>query len=184
MSQSRFVTGRQWCVPQARGIVLEIGFGAGANLPYYTDDVSKLFALEPNKKLFEIPTGSRQTTFEVSLIATGAENISLPNNSIDSIICTWTLCSVDDVKKVVNELHRILKPAGKVIFIEHGKSQSTAIGILQNLTNSIWKRCAGGCNLNRTYFSYFTEAGFAFEEVQQIGTEYRGVAVKSERLHK
>jgi len=144
MDQKRFVTGRQWCVPQAKGIVLEIGFGAGANLPHYTRDVSKLFAFEPSKELFNTAIDSIQTTFKLSQIVTRAENIPLAKNSIDSIICTWTLCSVENITEVVQELYRVLKPNGKVIFIEHGKSKHPALQIFQNLFNNLWRNVQAG----------------------------------------
>ncbi len=178
MNQGRFVAGRQWCIPQATGVVLEIGFGAGANLPYY-NNISQLLALEPSKELFKIALESSETTFDVKQIVAGAETIPLDDDSVDSIVCTWTLCSVDDVREVVDELHRVLRPSGKVIFIEHGKSNSRVFQVLQSSTNNLWKRFAGGCNLNRTYFNHFTEAGFSFEVSEQIGTEYRGVATTS-----
>ncbi len=178
MGQKRFVKGRQWCSPQAKGVVLEIGFGAGANLPYYTNDVSKLFALEPSKALFDIATTINRVDFEIQHLEASAENIPLGDNSIDSIVCTWTLCSVGNVREVTKELYRVLKPTGKVFFIEHGKASSAPLATLQNLINNLWKRCAGGCNLNRTYFSYFTENGFTFQLSEQIGTEYSGIATK------
>ncbi len=179
MAQKRFIAGRHWCAPHAYGNVLEIGFGTGQNLPYYTDRVAKLIALEPNKNLTESAHMFKKLGFTLELVHGDAEDIPLPNNTVDCIVCTWTLCSVHAVQGVATELYRVLKPNGKIFFIEHGRSQSKFVSFLQNTLNPFWTRCSGGCNLNRSYFDPLTEAGFAFEFQEQKDTEYRGIAVKS-----
>lgn len=179
MGQKRFIDGRLWCVPQAYGNVLEIGFGTGENLAYYTpSNVSKLTALEPNIELLKHTLKTVPSSLHFELILGSAERIPFPDKSFDSVVCTWTLCSVHGVRNVLGEIYRVLKPGGKVFFIEHGKSNNRLLSVIQNIINPLWSQCSGKCNLNRSFFASFTEAGFTLVYAVQTNTEYRGVAIR------
>lgn len=177
MSKPSFVAGRRWCVSQAEGKVLEIGFGDGANLSYYdSEKVSKIYALEPSKELLGL--SESRNDIELEKIEAYAENIPLEDKTIDTVLFTWTMCSVDEVKPIAEEIHRILKDDGKLIFVEHGKSKRKGMVVIQTLFTPIWSKCMGGCKLNKTHWSPFDESGFIFKYREQKNTEYKGIAVK------
>jgi ubiquinone/menaquinone biosynthesis C-methylase UbiE len=176
MGRSKFHEGRVWCINPVGGTVLELGFGAGANLSYYTQGVATLYALEPSIELFAHASDENQDISIVHLEAE-AEQIPLPDASVDFVVSTWTLCSVTDVVKVAREVKRVLKASGELRFVEHGKSKNKYLSFLQKIVNPIWKSAAGGCELDREYFSHFERAGFVFSERQNTGSAYRGVAV-------
>jgi len=177
MGQEQFIRERKWCIPQASGTVLEIGYGGGANLPYYDPEkVQKLIVLEPNKELLDL--ANVETELDVDFLEGYAEDTPLENESVDYVVFTWTLCSVSSVEDVLRDMYRVLKTNGKVVFVEHGKSQVSLLSKIQSLANPLWSRCAGGCQLNRSYFSIFEKVGFDFEYKEQVGTAYRGVAIK------
>jgi ubiquinone/menaquinone biosynthesis C-methylase UbiE len=178
MSHKRFIEGRKWCIPQASGDVAEIGFGVGANLPYYdSHKVSKLIAIEPNTELLDI--ADINTQLDIQIIKGCAEKMPLADASVDTIVSTWTLCSVENITNVAQEMHRVLKPGGKVIFVEHGRSQNTPLSIVQDIITPVWSPCAGGCRLNRSYFDNFEKIGFTCIHKEHTGTEYKGIAVKN-----
>ena len=142
---------REKVIPLATGNVLEIGIGSGLNLPYYDDKkVNHLMAIDPsldvwNKNEFD----PKDIPFDFEFIQASAEDIPFDNNSFDTIVTTYTLCSIKDTNKAFEEIRRILKPNGKLVFCEHGKAPDKAIVRWQNIINPIWKPFAGGCNLNR-----------------------------------
>lgn len=177
MKRKSFSDGRRWCMSQVQGVVLEIGFGAGANLSYYSPEkVSKIIAVEPNNNLLAI--SEHRKDIPVEIFCGYADNIPYVTESIDTVVITWTLCSIDDAQPVVREIHRLLKPNGKIVFIEHGKSKKKILANIQSLFSPLWSRCMGGCKLDKSYWGLFEKNGFSFETKKQTGTEYRGVAVK------
>ncbi len=154
------------------GEVLEIGFGSGLNLSYYKN-VTKLYALEPAQELFDL-TGEalKKVSFPVIHLANGAENIPLPDNSVDCVVSTWVMCSVDDMEAVLSEVKRVLRPGGKFHFIEHGKSHFRTVSFLQKLLTPLTKYCAGNCHLNRDIEREFKRAGFSIEKLQQESVRF------------
>jgi ubiquinone/menaquinone biosynthesis C-methylase UbiE len=175
MKRKKFCESRKWCVGSVHGTVLELGFGAGANLDYYPEGVGTLYALEPSIDLYK-RSCSASADIPVVHVRAVAESIPLPDASQDFVVSTWTLCSVIDIAQVVREIKRVLKPTGQLRFVEHGKSNSKYQSFLQRMVSPIWKSIAGGCVLDREYFEYFEKAGFNFEQKTNEGSTYFGVA--------
>ncbi len=180
-------TQRQLLVPKARGRVLEIGFGSGLNLPWYDhNSVELLWALEPSEgmrkqaesRLTQSPLNCRWLDLE-------AEKIPLEDNSVDTVILTYTLCSIPDWQVALQHIRRVLKPDGQLLFSEHGKAPDAAVHRWQNRLNPVWNKLAGGCHLNRAIPELLQNAGFSIEEMDDhylpaaprvVAYNYRGVA--------
>jgi len=164
-------TKRAMVVPSARGRVLEIGIGSGNNLLHYDESrVSHLTAIDPLEELWKKRSVDLSSLpFEVDYIRGGAEHIPAKNASFDSVVTTFTLCSVTDIHRTLKEIHRVLKPRGVLLYSEHGRSPHKGTERWQNLLNPLWKRVSGGCNLNRDIPGLLELHGFNAEDVS---TEY------------
>jgi ubiquinone/menaquinone biosynthesis C-methylase UbiE len=150
---------RQRLLPGAEGRVLEIGIGSGLNLPHYAATVTSLVGLEPSEKLLRMTRDrARQAAFEVSLIEASAEEIPLDDTSFDSVVMTWTLCTIPRPPAALAELRRVLKPGGALLFVEHGRAPEAAIARWQDRLNPLQRRLGGGCNLNRRIDERHTRA--------------------------
>jgi ubiquinone/menaquinone biosynthesis C-methylase UbiE len=161
---------RRLFVPKAVGVVLEIGIGSGLNLPFYTSAVTRLYGLDPSGELIELARRRASAmAFPVEFFNQGAEQIPLGERSVDTVVVTWSLCSVDDPAVVLTEIRRVLKPGGRFIFVEHGLSPDDGVRKWQNRLTPVWRRCAGGCHLNRPMDTLIRNAGFA---VADLRTEY------------
>lgn len=172
-------------VPRARGIVLEIGAGSGRNGPFYGPAVEKLFALEPSEELRRLARARlAPMPFAVEFLPCAAEKIPLDDGAVDSVVCTWTLCTIGDPARALVEVRRVLRAAGRVIFVEHGRSPDPRVATWQNRLTPLWRRVAGGCHLNRPIRELLEGSGFAIEELDasyapgpSVGSYfYRGVA--------
>lgn len=153
-------------VPQATGRVLEIGIGSGLNLPLYRD-IESLTGLEPNPSLTSrAQERARRLGLDVNVLAARAEEIPAPPKSFDSIVCTWTLCSVSDPAQVLSEMRRVLKQYGKLYFIEHGLAPDEPTQAWQRRLNPIWGVIGGGCQLNRNVPKLISQAGFDTLELE------------------
>lgn len=141
---------RKKVVPLAKGDVLEIGIGSGWNLPLYnTAHVSSLFAVDPYYKLnAQAQKLVENPPFPIALTKDSAAHLPLPENSIDTVLCTYTLCSISNPHDALQEIRRVLKPKGQFLFLEHGLAPDKHIAQWQNRLNPLWKPLAGGCNLN------------------------------------
>lgn len=167
---------REEIVSKAKGEVLEIGFGSGLNIPYYKD-VNKLYALEPSQEIFDVGTkNTNNTKFVVEHLKNSAEQISLTDNSVDSVVSTWSLCSIPNPEKALKEIHRVLKPGGKFYFLEHGKSNNVSKYTLQNILNPFSKCLMGGCNLNRDIEKLITNSGFEIENIEKFELKSKPLA--------
>ena len=175
---------RSELIPSAEGKVLEIGMGSGLNLPHY-DGISGLIGLEPSEELQNLAEDMLiQTHFPSEMLTGSAEDIPLESNTFDTVVMTWTLCSVTDPVVALSEIKRVIKPGGKVIFAEHGKSPDQNIRKLQKTLNPLWSRIAGGCQLNREIVDLYESSGFKFKSMERGYLEgpkfatynYRGVA--------
>ena len=185
MRSEEFNVVRKDVVSQASGVVLEIGFGSGYNLPFYKD-VSKVYALEPSRELFALAK-ERMAEFHIpiELFFSGAEAIPLPDVSMDCVVSTWTLCSVNDIAKTLVEIRRVLKPDGRLLFVEHGQSPYKFLQIVQSLVTILTRHLRGNCHLDRNIEQMISEAGFvlkSIEKMPEVGRplmySYRGVATK------
>ena len=142
---------REKIIPLATGNILEIGIGSGLNLPYYDDEqVNHLMAIDPSIDVWKKnKIDPKDLRFDFEFIQASAEDIPGDSHSFDTVVITYTLCSIRDTEKAFEEIRRVLKPNGKLVFCEHGKAPDKAIERWQNFINPVWKQFAGGCNLNR-----------------------------------
>ena len=136
MAKKEFAFERERFVPLASGQVLEIGMGSGFNIPFYTPSVERLFGLEPSVKLKQHASEKAEAApFPVEFVGLTGEEIPLDDHSINTVVSTWTMCTIPDMPKALAEIRRVLKPDGKLIFIEHGRSPDRAIRFIQNTLN-------------------------------------------------
>ena len=162
---------REKVVPLCKGIVLEIGSGSGLNFPYYkTSKVKKIFALEPDKEMIELARQeTKKSSIEITFLQEYAERISLKDNSVDTILLTYSLCTIPDPISALKEMKRVLRSNGCLVYCEHGMAPESSIRKWQNRLNPINSYFSGGCNLNRNITQLITESGF---EIQKSETMY------------
>ena len=180
---------RKKVVPLATGDVVEIGVGPGLNLQYYNiEKVNKVIGIDPSDELNKIAKkNADKVNLDIEFNLSSAESIDLPTSSVDSVVCTFSLCSIPDPNKALNEIFRILKPGGKYFFCEHGISPDTTTRVFQNVTNIFYPKLSGGCHANRDIPKLITDAGLNIVEkdtmylpgsVKFLGYNYWGVAVR------
>ena len=157
---------RQKIVHRAYGDVLEIGFGGGLNLEHYdTSKVRKIFGLEPSEGMRESARARIEaSSLDVELIDLPGEQIPLDDNSVDSVLVTYTLCTIPDAVVALRGMRRVLKPKGHLFFCEHGKSPDAAVHKWQQRANPMWRRLAGGCNMDRDIPALLAAGGFRIED--------------------
>ncbi|HRH26461.1 MAG TPA: class I SAM-dependent methyltransferase [Candidatus Paceibacterota bacterium] len=156
---------REEVLVNATGIVLEIGIGPGYNFAHYKQ-IEKLYALDPSEGLIKIAkTRATALSYPVEFLESSAEAILLPNHSIDTVVSTWTLCSVTDLPQVLKEISRVLKPTGKFIFADHGVSPLKITHIIQTCFTFLTKHFTGNCHYDRNIKEMIVQAGFSFEKI-------------------
>ncbi len=153
---------REKIVHLAEGDVLEIGFGSGLNLPYYDGDkVRKIFGLEPSAGMRRKAQPNVDASgLDVEFIDLPGEEIPLESKSVDTVLVTFTLCSIDDVLAALEGMRRVLKPGGQLLYCEHGAAPDEAVRRWQDRLNPGWKRFSGGCNMNRNILGLIEGGGF------------------------
>ncbi|MBI2189883.1 MAG: class I SAM-dependent methyltransferase [Acidobacteria bacterium] len=170
MRQETFAVYRGRVVPAARGRVLEVGIGSGLNLGFYGEQVKQVIGLEPSAKLLsmarEAADGLRG---RAELVEGSAEAIPLDDESINTVVTTWTLCSIPDVARALAEMRRVLRRHGTLLFVEHGRSPDPGVQRWQDRLTPLWKHIGGGCHLNRPVRELIEQAGF---RVERIDTGY------------
>jgi len=167
MRNKTLVPYRSRIVSLAQGRVLEIGIGSGLNLPFYSSVAEQVIGLEPSAKLLAMASRAGLTASRrLELIEGSAEMIPLENASIDTVVTTWTLCSIPAVRAALGETRRVLKPSGRLLFVEHGRAPDPSVRWWQDRLTPIWKRIGGGCHLNRAINSLIQDAGFVFEKLE------------------
>ncbi len=161
---------REKIVPQAEGRILEIGMGSGINIPFYNPDkVEKVWGLEPSEGMREKARPRVEAApFELEWLGLPGEEIPLDNDSADTIVLTYTLCTIPDWRAAVEQMRRVLKPGGKLLFSEHGKAPDEAVRKWQDRINPVWKKIGGGCHLNRDIPKLLTEGGFAIKKLDTM----------------
>tara|TARA_R110002110_G_scaffold406421_1_gene626255 strand:- start:56868 stop:57488 length:621 start_codon:yes stop_codon:yes gene_type:complete len=159
---------RSKVVPRARGTVLEIGIGTGLNLPYYdAQKVDRLIGLDPSEKSWELAAErAAHLDFDVEFIGLPGEQIPLEDNSVDTVLVTYALCTIPDPVAALHGMARVLRPGGSLIFCEHGKAPDAAVLKWQDRIDPFWCRMAGGCHLNRDIPALLGAGGFATQELQ------------------
>lgn len=154
-------------VPQARAQVLEIGAGSGLNLPFYGPQVTQLHALEPSPGLLQMAQAQAQhLSFPVFFLPCSAEAIPLEDASIDTVVMTWTLCTIPDPAQALAEIRRVLRPHGSLLFAEHGCAPDVSVRAWQDRLNPLWRRLAGGCHLNRCIDQLMRDAGLTLTALE------------------
>jgi ubiquinone/menaquinone biosynthesis C-methylase UbiE len=161
---------REKVVPLAEGRVLEIGIGSGLNIPFYnTHKVKHLWGLDPSAEMWSIAQqNAAQHHIETEFIQSGAESIPLDNNSADTVMMTFTMCTIDEVHSALDEIRRVLKTGGKLIFCEHGLAPDKSVQRWQNRMNPLWNKLGGGCNLNRPIPQLLEQSGFKSRDMETM----------------
>jgi ubiquinone/menaquinone biosynthesis C-methylase UbiE len=186
-SQQDIARQRRKIVPKAFGRILEIGMGSGLNLPYYNPaQVDQVWGLDPSVSLTQMASKkAAQIPFKVDFITLSAEQIPLDKNSADTIVVTYTLCSIPDVSQALKEMNRVLKPGGRLLFCDHGRAAERSVTRWQDALTPFWKQVSGGCHLNRPIASLIENSGFKFQHLDMaymsplkiISFNYWGAAV-------
>src|SRR5262245_50617534 len=166
--KNEVVTGRRAeLIPQARGVVLEVGVGSWLNLRFYSRAVTRLHGVDPSPALLEMALAKRGgVSYPVYLPCDSTEHLPVASASIDTVVSTWTLCSIPDPLAALREMRRVLKPSGRFLFVEHGLSSDAGVRVWQHRLNPLWCRIAGGCNLNRRIDELVRSAGFTVDRLQ------------------
>lgn len=160
MRDARFTPYRQRVLAAAEGRVLEIGAGSGVNLPFYTSRATEVLGLEPHPKLHAMAERSG-----LRVIQGSAEAIPLDSASVDTVVTTWTLCSIPNVDAALSEMHRVLRPGGRLLFVEHGLAPDAGVQRWQHRLTPLWKHVAGGCHLDRDIPELIGSAGFRIDHL-------------------
>ncbi|MGB5949584.1 MAG: class I SAM-dependent methyltransferase [Parvibaculum sp.] len=161
---------RKKVVPLAEGTVLEIGIGTGFNLPYYDPArVKKVIGLDPSEASWKLAgERAKDLPFPVEFIGLPGEQIPLDDKSVDTVLVTFSLCTIPDPVKALEGMRRVLKPGGKLVFCEHGAAPDADVLKWQNRINPVWRTLFGGCNLNRQMPSLIESSGFRITDLQSM----------------
>jgi ubiquinone/menaquinone biosynthesis C-methylase UbiE len=161
---------RQRTIETAQGLVLEVGVGSGLNLPLYGPAVTHVFGLDPSPELLRLASRrAADVTAPVSLLRASAEHLPLSDAVFDTIVMTWTLCSIPNPMAALTEMRRVLRPGGRLIFVEHGLSPEIRTARWQRRLTPYWKRISGGCHVDRKTDDLIRDAGF---EINTVETGY------------
>jgi ubiquinone/menaquinone biosynthesis C-methylase UbiE len=167
MRQAQLRPYRERVVGGATGRVLEIGFGSGLNLPYYKETVDEIIGIDFSPEMLALAERAVATSrLKVTLFARSADDLPFDDRSVDTIIVTWSLCSIVDVGRSLMEARRVLRPGGQMRFVEHGLSPDPNVALWQDRLTPLWRRCAGGCHLNRKIDDLIRGAGFRLVELK------------------
>jgi ubiquinone/menaquinone biosynthesis C-methylase UbiE len=188
-SAEAFSRMRQRMVPLAEGVVVEVGFGSGLNLPYYdAGKVRRLVGVDPDGTMLALAKPqSRALPFEVECLQACGESMPLADAFADTVVVAYAFCTIPQPAAALAEIQRILKPGGQLIFLEHGQANAGWRRTLQDRSNRLWGALAGGCNLNRNPLQLVTKAGFDIREVWHegfppafwlLGSHYAGIAIR------
>ncbi|MBN9564289.1 MAG: class I SAM-dependent methyltransferase [Alphaproteobacteria bacterium] len=161
MRQENLLPFRRRVIGAAEGRVLEVGIGSGLNLPLYGPSVSVVFGLEPSPELLRMADDrAARAPASIELLEASAEAVPLDTASIDTVVTTWTLCTIPDAPRALAELRRVLKPTGALLFVEHGRAPEPGVARWQDRLDPLWRRVAGGCHLNRKIDDLISGSGF------------------------
>jgi ubiquinone/menaquinone biosynthesis C-methylase UbiE len=166
MRQKNLMPFRRRVIGAAEGRVLEIGVGSGLNLPLYERTVRTVMALEPSPELLRMAREcARGTSVPIEFLEASAETIPLDDRSVDTVVTTWTLCTIPDASRALSEMRRVLRPGGALLFVEHGRAPELGVARWQDRLDPLWSRVAGGCHLNRKMDDLITAGGFRIDSL-------------------
>ncbi|PKA44570.1 class I SAM-dependent methyltransferase (plasmid) [Rhizobium sullae] len=167
MRNKRLVPYRERVIGGAQGCILEIGVGSGMNLPFYGYGVHEILALDPAAQLIDM---AREAPYRrelpVRFLAASAEEIPLEDQSVDTVVTTWTLCTIPKAGAALSEMRRVLRPSGRLLFVEHGLAPDESVRRWQNWLTPAWRRISGGCHLNRPIRAMIEAGGFRLDRLQ------------------
>lgn len=167
MRQRNLAIYRSRVVPAAEGRVLEVGIGSGLNLPFYSDRADCVIGLDPSPGLLAMTRKViGATNLPVELVEGSAESVPLEDKSVDTVVTTWTLCTIPDAVRALTEMRRVLKPEGWLLFVEHGRAPDASVRRWQDRLTPLWKHIGGGCHLNRGIADLIETAGFRIERLE------------------
>ncbi len=177
---------RRLVVPEARGKVVEVGVGTGLNFGLYRD-VESLAGVDPDPYMLErARPRAAELPFAAELHQTGAERMPFADASFDTAVITFTLCTIPEPARALREVHRVLRPGGRLLFAEHTRSMQPLVGGVQDALTPLWKRIGGGCHLNRRAVELVGAAGFRVRRTEPVWRErwtlfpvYHGVAERT-----
>jgi len=181
---------RRRCLEPVAGDVLEVGFGTGLNLPFYSSAVTKVVGVDPSTLAARLARKRiAASSFPVEVIGLSAERLPVQDASVSTIVSTFTLCTIPDVTQALRDMRRALRPGGRLHFVEHGRADSPQVQRWQTRLNGFQKKVFGGCNLDRPIAELIEHAGFTIESLENAylqgapkfgGYLYRGVAKRAE----
>jgi SAM-dependent methyltransferase len=164
MSNRRLIEYRRQVLSQASGRVLEIGIGSGLNLPFYGSEASSVYGIDPSDPLLR--RALRQRAAQAVLVEASAELIPFDTSTFDTVVTTWTLCTIPQVIVALCEMRRVLRPDGRLLFVEHGLAPDHTVARWQHGLTPCWKCLGGGCHLDRKIDDLITAAGFRIERLE------------------
>jgi len=178
---------RRVMVPEAEGVVLEVGLGSGTNLPYYdASRVKQVIGVEPSEGMrTKAQRAIGRQAIPVELIDAPAEALPVEDRSVDTVLLTFTLCTIPDWQAALAEMRRVLKPGGRLVFLEHGLAPDAGVARWQHRIEPVWKRIGGGCHLSRPIDRMIADSGFRIDRLEAdytpkspkiAGFVYRGIA--------
>lgn len=161
---------RRW-IPRAEGDVLELGVGSGLNLAFYDPDrVRRVVAIDPSAPLLDAARGrARAAKVPVEIVAASAEHLPFDEATFDTVVATYTLCSVDSPRDALREVRRVLRPGGRLVFVEHGAAPDAGARRWQGRITPVWRHVSGNCHLDRDVRRELVEAGF---DVRELDARY------------
>ena len=167
MQQKQMIPFRARVGSAAAGRVLDVGIGSGLNLAFYGDNTERVYGVDPSSELLRFAeTRARKAAIPVELLLGSSEALALEDKSIDTVVLTFTLCTVGSPAAALAEMRRVLRPGGKLLFAEHGRAPETGVARWQDRLTPLWKRVAGGCHLNRQPDDLIRTAGFRVDTLE------------------
>jgi len=183
-----FIHQRKKVIPLATGNVLEVGIGSGLNLPYYQkDNIKEIWGLDPSEELLEMARKKAKVEdMDVQFLNAKAEVMELDDNYFDTVLMTYTMCTIPNLSQALSEIKRVMKTDGRLVFCEHGASPEQQVFKWQNRVNNVWSIIAGGCNINKNIPSIIESSGLIISQMETmylpktpkiLGYNYWGSAV-------
>jgi ubiquinone/menaquinone biosynthesis C-methylase UbiE len=167
MQQKQMIPFRARIGSAAAGRVLDVGVGSGLNLAFYGDKTERVYGVDPSPELLRFAeTRARKAAIPVELLLGSSEALALEDKSIDTVVLTFTLCTIGSPAAALAEMRRVLKPGGKLLFAEHGRAPEPGVARWQDRLTPLWKRVAGGCHLNRKPDDLIRSAGFRVDTLE------------------
>ena len=187
-SSKPFIHQREKVIPLAKGRVLEVGIGSGLNLPYYQkDNIKEIWGLDPSEELLLMAKQKANAEgMDVQFINASAESIGLDDNFFDTVIITYTMCTIPNLNQALSEIKRVMKTDGRLVFCEHGTSPEPQVYKWQNRLNKVWSKISGGCNINKNIPLIIESSGLSISQLETmylpktpkiLGYNYWGFAV-------